>query len=70
MSGEFFIISEKQKIKAYALYIINFEEIVYHQGVSLVYHPQLVAVYHQTAGGYTFGDDIHATRDDIPPCGG
>ena len=48
---------------------------VYHQGVSLVYQPQLVAVYHQCEALYiikpqentrwrvmiyAFGDDIHA----------
>ena len=40
---------------------------------SIVYHPQPVAVYHQAAGGYTFGDDIRLAamiytlkRDDIP----
>ena len=50
-----------------------------NQGASLVYHPQLVAVYHQAAGKYTLArdeiqgrlaalDDIHhASRgDDIP----
>ena len=40
---------------------------------SIVYHPQLVAVYHQAAGACTFGDDICLTamiytlkRDEMP----
>ena len=43
---------------------------------SIVYHPQLVAVYHQAAGGYTLArDEIHGVAvmissptgaDDIP----
>ena len=52
------------------LYIINFEEIAYHQGERLAYHhcgriySLRLMIYNATE--YRGVDDIHAMRDDIP----
>ena len=45
------------------------QEIAYHQGASLVYHPQLVAVYHQHKVLYIIKPQERCTlrRDEIQP---